>query len=122
MGSHDSPVPMEDLIMSEPVKHDGMLVSDVVLSQSCQQADAVASEKGAQGLVDELAAFEPILARYIDTRSEIIAGRLALTGAPTPVVQRGYGEMMARPIPPVLAMRRGQHNYWSGSMDDSMAN
>ncbi len=97
---------------------DGMLVGQVTLLHACEEVDELAAENGAQGPIDELAAFEPTLASYIDAHCEAIAGRLALTGAPSPVVQGIYRSILLMTVSAVQAMRRGQYDYWCG-FDDS---
>lgn len=98
--------------MSATIQHDGMLVTGSVLRQSRQQVNRQLQKEGLQPALLELATFEPKLVRFVEHGGQQIAGRLALTGAPTEVVQGVFLDIVQLTLIAVQAMRRGQYEYW----------
>lgn len=77
----------------------------------------VISSQSSTFACEDLAEFEPALARFIAHGSETVAGRLALSGAPTELVQAVYGDVLRMSLKAVQAMRRGQFEYWKADMN-----
>lgn len=66
--------------------------------------------------LDDLATREPALAAYISESMASLAGKLALSGAPTPVVQGLYNEALAVLLSSVEAQRRAHYDLWKGTI------
>lgn len=76
-------------------------------------------ELGAQGFneaLQELVSREPALGTYIAESMASLAGKLALSGAPTPVVQGLYNETLAVLLSTLEAQRRGHYDLWKGTI------
>jgi hypothetical protein len=55
---------------------------------------------------------EPALAAFIGDQLSALAGRLALAGAPTDVVQTAHAEALRVVLGSVEALRRGHYDLW----------
>jgi hypothetical protein len=97
-------------------KHDGTLVSAKVLRRTTRRLGRCIKEHGLHQAHKDLFHFEPALARFIAHGCETVAGRLALSGAPTELVQAVYGDVLSMSLKAVQAMRRGQFEYWNADM------
>ncbi len=94
------------------MKPDSMLIEPGHIVQARQEL----GERGfAQALAD-LSNREPALAAYITESMASLAGKLALSGAPTPVVQGLYNEALAVLLSSVEAQRRGHYDLWKGTI------
>jgi hypothetical protein len=98
-------------------KHDGMLVTAKVLRRTGRRLGRRIKEHGLHQAHEDLAEFEPALARFIAQGCETVAGRLALSGAPTELVQAVYGDVLHMSLKAVQAMRCGQFEYWTADMN-----
>ena len=98
-------------------KHDGMLVTAKVLRRTSRRLGRRIKEHGLHQAHEDLAEFEPALARFIAHGCETVAGRLALSGAPTELVQAVYGDVLRMSLKAVQAMRRGQFEYWKADLN-----
>ena len=98
-------------------KHDGMLVAAKVLRHTSRRLGRRIKKHGLHQAHEDLAEFEPALARFIARGCETVAGRLALSGAPTEIVQAVCGDFMRISLKAVQAMRRGQFEYWKADMN-----
>jgi hypothetical protein len=98
-------------------KHDGMLVTNKVLRRTSRWVGRRIKEDGLHQAHNDLAEFEPALAQFIAHGCETVAGRLALSGAPTEIVQAVYGDVLRMSLKAVQAMRRGQFEYWKAEMN-----
>src|SRR4051794_5782480 len=94
------------------MKPDGMLVEPEYLVQVRQviARDGVAETLAAVGQT------EPALASFIHESLAAVAGKLALTGAPTPIVQASHEDVLALVLTCVGALRRGHYELWKDSM------
>jgi hypothetical protein len=94
------------------MKPDSMLVEPTHIVTARQ-------DLGAQGYpqaLEDLATREPALAAYISESMASLAGKLALSGAPTQVVQGLYNETLAVLLSSVEAQRRGHYDLWKGTI------
>jgi hypothetical protein len=94
------------------MKPDGMLVEPEYLIHARQ---AVAHDGVAETLAS-VGETEPALASFIHESLATVAGKLALTGAPTPIVQGSHEEVLAVVLTCVGALRRGHYELWKDSM------
>jgi hypothetical protein len=73
-------------------------------------------ERGNPESLEDLATREPALAAYISESMASLAGKLALSGAPTTVVQGLYNEALAVLLASVEAQRQGHYDLWKGTI------
>lgn len=91
-----------------PVQPDSMLVdADHIVS-----ARHDIGQVGSPEALDDLSGREPILGAYIQEGMASLAGKLALAGAPTMLVQGVYNEVLALLLSSVEAQRRGHYALW----------
>ncbi|HKB40642.1 MAG TPA: hypothetical protein VKD72_29725 [Gemmataceae bacterium] len=64
-----------------------------------------------------LAGTEPALASFICECLATVAGKLALSGAPTPVVQGAHEDVLTLVLTCVQALRRGHYELWKDSLE-----
>src|SRR4051794_8392069 len=95
-----------------PARPDGMLIEPGHIVAARQDV----GEDGSPGSLEELATREPALAAYISEGMASLAGKLALSGAPTPVVQGLYSEALSLLLSSVEAQRRGHYDLWKGTI------
>jgi hypothetical protein len=95
-----------------PARPDSMLIEPGHIVSARQQV----GERGNPEALQELATREPALAAYISESMASLAGKLALSGAPTPVVQGLYNEALAVLLSSVEAQRRGHYDLWKGTI------
>jgi hypothetical protein len=94
------------------MKPDSMLIEPGHIVEARQDL----GERGfAQALAD-LSNREPALAAYIAESMASMAGKLALSGVRTEVVQGLYNEAMAVLLSSVEAQRRGHYDLWKGTI------
>ena len=94
------------------MKPDGMLVEPQHIVSARQDVAA----KGGPETLSEIAGTEPVLASFVFESLAAIAGKLALSGAPTPLVQGSHEDMLALVLTCVQALRRGHYELWRDSM------
>jgi hypothetical protein len=94
------------------MKPDGMLVEPEHIVRANQD---VSGKGGAEALA-ELGQLEPALASFLGEGLATIAGKLALSGAPTPLVQGAHEDLLALALTCVQALRRGHYDLWKDSM------
>jgi hypothetical protein len=90
------------------MKPDGMLVEPKFIARACRE---VARRGGPEALA-AVGEQEPALAAYLRESLAAAAGRLALAGAPTPVVQGVHEEVLTVALTCLLALRRGHYALW----------
>ena len=95
---------------------DGMLVTDEVFEASRVAIDARCQGDGLGAVAHDLADFEPVLVRRARDACESVAGRLALAGAPSEVVQGVFDDLYQVVLTAIDATRRGQYEYWKDMM------
>jgi hypothetical protein len=95
-----------------PVRPDSMMIEPVHIVSARQDV----GQRGYPGALEELASREPALAAYISESMASLAGKLALSGAPTPVVQGLYNEALAVLLSSIEAQRRGHYDLWKGTI------
>jgi hypothetical protein len=95
-----------------PARPDSMLIEPGHIVSARQDI----GQQGFPGALEELAAREPALAAYISESLASLAGKLALSGAPTPVVQGLYNEALAVMLSSVEAQRRGHYDLWKDTI------
>jgi hypothetical protein len=89
-----------------------MLVEPEYLSHALQ-------EVARTGVAESLAALgqtEPALATFLHESLSAVAGKLALAGAPTPVVQGSHADVLAVVLTCVQALRRGHYALWEDTV------
>ena len=75
-------------------------------------AEESVQEQGWESAWRDLKEQEPMLADYFENRSTMIAGNMALAGAPTNVVQGVYNDIMEITLTAISALRRGHYELW----------
>ena len=94
------------------MKPDSMLIEPGHIVEARQEL----GERGFGQALADLSNREPALAAYISESMASLAGKLALSGAPTPVVQGLYNEALAVLLSSVEAQRRGHYDLWKGTI------
>ena len=94
------------------MKPDSMLIEMNHIITARQQI----GERGYPESLTDLAEREPALAAYISESMASVAGKLALSGAPTAVVQGLYNECLAVLLSSVEAQRQGHYDLWKGTI------
>lgn len=94
------------------MKPDGMLVEPQHIVSARQNVAA----KGGPETLSEVARTEPALASFVFESLAVIAGKLALSGAPTQIVQGSHEDMLALVLTCVQALRRGHYELWKDNM------
>jgi hypothetical protein len=94
------------------MKPDSMLVE-------CEHIDDVQKEiadSGCGEACNKLAEVEPILAAFIFSNLTAIAGKMALSGVPTQVIQGANEDTLALILTCLQALRRGHFELWKDTM------
>lgn len=94
------------------MKPDGMLVEMEHLEAALQ---GIAS-RGCEEALADLKTIEPALADFIGHHLVLVAGKMALSGAPTPVVAGVHGDLSMLVLVAVQSLRRGHYQYWKDTM------
>jgi hypothetical protein len=94
------------------MKPDAMLVEGDFLVTARQ---AVAT-KGAPLGLKELGLAEPILAAFIHESLAAVAGKMALSGAPTEIVQGVHEDVLGIVLTCHQALRLGHYELWKDTM------
>jgi hypothetical protein len=94
------------------MKPDSMLVEPDYIASAGQQVVG----EGADNVLATLAETEPALASYIHQSLAAVAGKLALSGAPIPVVQGSHEEILTIVLVSLAALRRGHFELWKDSL------
>jgi hypothetical protein len=94
------------------MKPDGMLVDPTHITTAFQDV----SNRGGDETLAELATTEPALAALIAQHLAAVAGKLALSGAPNPVVMGLHADVLAAVLTSVQALRRGHYQLWRDTM------
>jgi hypothetical protein len=89
-----------------------MLVEPEHLVRASQD---IATKGGAEAL-DALGKSEPALASFVFDRLSALAGNMALSGAPTPVVQGIHEDCLMLVLTCVQALRHGHYALWKDSL------
>jgi hypothetical protein len=91
---------------------DSMLVEPAHIFSARQ--DVV--ERGSDGALTDFGGMEPALAAFIHEALAAVAGKLALSGAPTPLVQGVHEEILTVVLTCVQALRRGHYELWQDTV------
>jgi hypothetical protein len=94
------------------MKPDGMLVEPEHIVNAQQDVSA----RGSGEILNEVASTEPALASFIYEGLAAVAGKLSLSGAPTPLVQGAHEEVLAIVLTCIQALRRGHFDLWKDTM------
>jgi hypothetical protein len=94
------------------MKPDSMLVESEYIVSARQDVAA----RGGDDILNEIAQKEPALASFIYEGLSAVAGKLSLSGAPTPLVQGSHEEVLAIVLTCVQAIRRGHFELWKDTM------
>jgi hypothetical protein len=97
------------------MKPDGMLVEPDHIMSAVQQVGASGSDK----FLAEIGQTEPALASFVGQNLLSIAGKLALAGAPTEVVQGVHEDALVLVLSCIQALRRGHYELWKDAMTGS---
>lgn len=95
------------------MKPDGMLVEPEHISSAGQQVVSQGTDKALGGLAET----EPALAGYVRHSLAAIAGHLALSGAPTEVVQGLHEEVLTTILVSLAALRKGHFDLWKEGLE-----
>jgi hypothetical protein len=94
------------------MKPDGMIVEPEYLVQARQGV----AQDGADQALATVSETEPAMASFIYESLAAVAGKLALTGAPTPIVQGVHEDVLAVVLTCIGAIRRGHYELWKDSL------
>jgi len=94
------------------MKPDAMLINTEFIVKARQDV----AEEGTGKSLAGFAQLEPALAGYIYESTAGIAGKMALAGAPTEVVQGSHEDMLAVILTCVQALRRGHYELWKDTV------
>jgi hypothetical protein len=94
------------------MKPDSMLVEPAHIVSARQ---VIAAQEGGDALA-ELSNAEPALASFIYETLAAVAGKLAVSGAPTELVQAVHGEALTIVLTCVQAQRQGHYELWKDTM------
>jgi hypothetical protein len=94
------------------MKPDGMLVEPKFIARACRDV----ARRGGAEVLDEFGGQEPALAAYLRESLAAAAGKLALAGAPTPVVQGVHEEVLTVALTCVQALRQGHYALWKDTL------
>jgi hypothetical protein len=94
------------------MKPDAMLINPEFIIKARQEV----ADQGTGKSLEGFARLEPALAAYIYETTAGIAGKLALAGAPTELVQGSHEDMLAVILTCVQALRRGHYELWKDTV------
>jgi hypothetical protein len=97
------------------MKPDSMLVEPEYLIGARQDV----AVRGGDQVLSEIAQKEPALASFIFEGLSGVAGKLSLSGAPTPLVQGSHEDVLAIVLTCVQALRQGHFELWKDTMTDT---
>jgi hypothetical protein len=97
------------------MKPDSMLVEPEHIISARQDL----CSKGGDEALSEIATTEPALASFIYESLATVAGKLSLSGAPTPLVQGAHEDMLTIVLTCVQALRHGHFELWKDTMEGS---
>ena len=87
----------------------------LVSEQALQVAIDDLGRRGAEALVEDLMQSEPRLGGFLTQSATLVAGRLALSGAPQPVIEGVYGDLLGACAFVYRALRHGSYEIWQGT-------
>ena len=87
---------------------DSMLTTQEMIHDASTQLN----EAGWNAWNQRLTELEPELANFVDTRATVIAGRLALSGAPNAVTEGVFEDVMRCVLVAISALRQGHFQLW----------
>jgi hypothetical protein len=94
------------------MKPDGMLVEPEYIVAARQEVAA----KGGDEFLTQVSGTEPALAAFIYESLAAVSGKLAIAGAPTPIVQGSHEDVLAVVLTCIQALRRGHFELWKDTM------
>jgi hypothetical protein len=97
------------------MKPDGMLIEPEYLIRSSKDI----ATRGCAEVLTEIGQTEPALASFIHESLASIAGKLVLSGAPTPLVQGSHEDVLAVVLTCIQALRRGHYELWKNTLTGS---
>jgi hypothetical protein len=95
------------------MKPDSMLVEPEMIRKTLE---FLREQGGSANVFGQFAAEEPALASYLHEALAGIAGKLALSGVPTQLVQELHEEMLSVSLASLLTLRRGHYELWKGTI------
>jgi hypothetical protein len=96
---------------NQAIRPDSMIVEPDHIIAARQEL----GERGFSVVFDDLRSREPALAAYIHEGMAAVAGKMALSGTDSGVVQGMFQETMALLISSIEAQRRGHYDLWRGT-------
>ncbi|MCI0458972.1 MAG: hypothetical protein L0Z62_18595 [Gemmataceae bacterium] len=87
----------------------------LVSEQALEVAYSELHEHGSEALWGRLLEAEPHLGNYLKHNATLVAGRLALSGAPQPVIEGVHNDLVATCAFVYLALRQGSYEIWQGT-------
>jgi hypothetical protein len=97
------------------MKPDGMLVEPQHLISAREEV----ASRGCEDALADLGQVEPVLVSFVGESLAAAAGKLALSGAPTPLVQGIHEEVLNVLLTAVQALRRGHYELWKDTLTGS---
>lgn len=94
------------------MKPDGMMVEPEYLVHARQGV----AQDGVTHALAVVGETEPALASFIHESLAAVAGKLALTGVPTPIVQGTHEDVLTVVLTCIGAIRRGHYELWKDSL------
>jgi hypothetical protein len=98
------------------MKPDGMLVEPEFLVSARQDV----ATQGSGPAMTDLAQIEPVLASFLHESLAAVAGKLALAGAPTELIQAVHEEVLGIALTSLRALRRSHYEFWKHSMEGTL--
>jgi hypothetical protein len=84
----------------------------IVSGQALQEALDTLERKGIEATLGDLLQAEPVLGGYVTQNATLVAGKLALAGAPQSVSQGVHTDLLANCLLVYLAVRKGTFEIW----------
>ena len=94
------------------MKPDSMLVEPEHICTARQDIAA----KGNADAQAEVGQAEPVLASFLCESLATVAGKLALSGAPTELIMGSHEDILAITLTCIQAVRRGHYELWKDTM------
>ncbi|MBV9125984.1 MAG: hypothetical protein JO112_21745 [Planctomycetes bacterium] len=94
------------------MKPDGMLVEP----EHVATAHQTVTTRGTGEVLEEVGQTEPALAGFLCHHLAVVAGKLALCGAPTETVQGVHEDLLTIVLTCIEALRRGHYELWKDTM------
>ena len=90
---------------------EGLVTNEVLLAKFEEL-----EQNGTDSAFDEIMAFEPVLAKFIEEKCAAVSGRLALCGVPSELVKHVHNDLVTVVLGSVISVRQGHFDLWNDQM------